>query len=279
MNHSISYRLTFARKLLPAAAGMPAVAVIVIWILISPQARAQAKTEAPAFEVASIKPAPHYLGGPLRVNSAIEPNGINFRNVTLRMCIARAYGVKPYQVTGPAWINEERYFITAKAAGPAKEDVLMLMLRTLLADRFKLAFHRESKEMPVYALVVAKNGHKMKESNAEGETEISGGDGPGIVAASASIDQLTAVLRRHVDLPVLNETGLKGRYNFKLMWSQEEPRSTPAVAGEVPVQADPSGAPSIFTAVQEQLGLKLEARRALVEVIVMDRAEKVPIEN
>jgi uncharacterized protein (TIGR03435 family) len=248
--------LGFGRKLLLVAAGGAAILIPVAIGLAQSQ----------AFEVATIKPT-HYEGGPLRVTGAVERDGINFQNQTLRGMITRAYGVKPYQVTGPAWINTERYTVIAKAAGPAKEEQILLMVQALLAERFKLVFHRESKEMPVYALVVGKNGPKMKENKSEGATEIGGGVGEGINFERAGMGQLAGALRQVVDLPVIDETGLKGLYDFKLTFKREA------------TAADPSDAPSIFTALQEQLGLKLESKRAPVDIIVVDKAEKTPIEN
>jgi uncharacterized protein (TIGR03435 family) len=227
-----------------------------------------------AFEVASIKPV-HYAGGPLRVKANVLPAGINFENVTLRLCIQRAYAVKPYQVTGPEWINTERYTIVAKAGGPATEERLMRMLATLLADRFKLAFHKEPREIPVYALVVAKSGLKMKESRSEG-SEIDG-DSDGLHGQRVSSGQLAGVLRQQLDRPVIDDTGLQGLYDFKLVFDSESnrPGSNPGAADDAAAH-DPAGKPSIFTAVQEQLGLRLEARRGPVEVIVVDHAEKEP---
>jgi uncharacterized protein (TIGR03435 family) len=124
-----------------------------------------------AFEVASIKPS-NYQGGPLRVTARVDPDGINFSNVTARLCVQRAYGVKPYQVTGPEWTNTERYMIVAKAAGPVSQDVILAMLQTLLADRFRLALHREQKEMAVYAMVVSKNGPKLEVARDDGATQV-----------------------------------------------------------------------------------------------------------
>jgi bla regulator protein BlaR1 len=266
----LSPKLGFGRKLLLAAAVTAAISI--------PIAIGLAQSE--TFEVATIKPA-HYAGGPLRVTPKIEPAGINFENVTLKLCIQRAYGVKPYQVTGPAWIAADRYTILAKSGGHAKEEQLLLMLRTLLADRFKLVSHREMKDMPVYALVVAKNGPKLKESKG-GDGITDGSGGPGGVSVIEGHDSpigiLTGVLRQQLDRPVLDETGLEGVYDYKLMFSSQSNQAG-SNAGAADAASDPGGAPSIFTALQEQLGLKLEPRRAPIEVIVVDSAEKEPTGN
>jgi uncharacterized protein (TIGR03435 family) len=235
------------------------------WLFLAGYAAAQP----PAFEVASVKPA-HYQGGPLLVTGRVDADGINFSNTTLQACIQRAYGVKRYQVAGPDWIRTERYHIVAKAAGPASESQLLLMLQTLLAERFKLVFHREPKEMPVYALVVAKNGPKIKEAKDEGATQVGAGDGEGVGFERAPIGMLAGVVAQSVDRPVTDDTGLKGLYSFRLVWAQDDRQPKP--------NAEPGDAPSIFTALQEQLGLKLESRRAMVEILVIDRVEK-PAEN
>jgi uncharacterized protein (TIGR03435 family) len=223
-----------------------------------------AVAQQPAFDVASIKPS-NYQGGPLRVIPAIGADGIDFVNVTPRLCIQRAYGLKPYQLSGPEWINTERYMIAAKAAGPTAQDRILLMLRTLLAERFKLAFHHEQKEMPVYALVVAKNGSKLKEATDEGATRIDS-EGTETVFERVSIGGLVAVVGRSVDRPVIDATGLKGLYSFRLAWADDS-RATVATGG-------PDDAPSIFAALQERLGLKLEPRTAPVDVLAIDHIEK-----
>jgi uncharacterized protein (TIGR03435 family) len=230
-----------------------------------------AVAQQPAFEVASIKPS-NYQGGPLRVTAGVGVDGINFSNVTARNCIQRAYGVKTYQLTGPQWINEERYMIVAKAAGAVPQEQILLMLQRLLAERFKLVIHREFKDMPVYAIVVSKNGPKLKEATDEGATQI-GADGREIVFERASMGQLAGTVGRSVDRPVIDETALKGLYNFRLAWAKED-RPIPNATAVGTVEANnPNDAPSIFTALQE-LGLRLEARKAPVEVLVVDHIEK-----
>lgn len=231
-----------------------------------------AATQQAAFEVASIKPS-DYQGGPLRITARVGAAGIDFSNVTPRMCIQRAYGVKPYQLTGPEWISTERYMIVAKAASAVPEDKILLMLQTLLIERFKLAIHREAKEMPVYALVVSKNGPKLKKATDDGATEI-GADGRETVFERASMGQLAGVIARSVDRPVFDATGLQGLYNFRLAWANDGPPRPNGAAPGSPEATDPDDAPSIFAALQERLGLRLEARRAPVDVLVIDHIEK-----
>jgi len=230
-----------------------------------------AAQQQPAFDVASVKPS-HYQGGPLRVTGRVDADGINFSNMMLRLVIQRAYGVKPYQVIGPDWINTERYSIVAKASGPAPQEKILEMLQTLLVERFQLAFHRETKEMPVYALVVAKGGLKIKEATSEGAAQVDGGDGGELVFDHVPMGILAGVIRQSVDRPVLDDTGLKGSYSFKLAWSEDK-RIGPGAATRTEA-SDPAEAPSIFTALQETLGLKLESRKAPIEVLVIDRIER-----
>jgi uncharacterized protein (TIGR03435 family) len=231
-----------------------------------------ASAQQTAFEVASIRPS-NYQGGPLRVTARVDADGIDFSNVTPRLCVQRAYGVKPYQVIGPEWINTERYMIVAKADGVAPQDKILLMLQTLLADRLKLAVHRETKEMPVYALVVSKGGPKLQEAKEDGATQI-GGDGDEIVFERASMPQLAATLTRTVERPVVDATGLKGLYNFRLAWADDSRPNPNAPSAGVVGASDPADPPSVFTALQERLGLKLESRKAPVEVLVIDHIEK-----
>jgi uncharacterized protein (TIGR03435 family) len=243
-----------------------------LWIALSVCLPVAAAAQQPAFEVASIKPS-NYQGGPLRVTARIGADGIDFSNVTPRLCIQRAYGVKPYQVKGPEWINTERYMILAKAAGAVPEDKILLMLQTLLAERFKLALHREEKEMQIYALVVSRNGPKLKEATDEGATQISP-DGRETVFERVSMGMLAGTVAGSVDRPVIDATGLKGLYNFRLSWANDvRPRPNAPAAGS-PDATDPDDAPSIFTALQERLGLKLEPGKAPVDVLVIDHIEK-----
>jgi len=229
-------------------------AALLLFLSIAP-----AGAQAPAFEVASIRPS-DYRGGPLRVTARIEADGVNFSNVTLRTCIQRAYGVAPYQVVGPDWTATERYMIVAKAGGPAPEAQIRRMLQPLLADRFKLVVHRESREIPVYGLVAPKGAGKLKAAAlGDGATEIGEGDGGAIKFQRVSMDTLAGFLTRTLGRPVYNETRIDGAYDFQLAWAQG---------------AEPSDAPSIFTALGEQTGLKLEGRKAPVEMLVIDRAER-----
>ena len=192
-------------------------------------------------------------------------------NITVRELIRLAYGVRDYQIReAPKWVDSERFDIAAKSvSGNAKnlEDEKSLV-RELLADRFQLTTHRETKQMPVYLLVVAKNGPRLQAHNDSG-TRTRGGCGR-LVGRRVAADAIATILSKQVERPVLNRTGLSGEYDFQLDFTPDSGPCRSAV--------DPSGAPSIYSAVQQQLGLKLESSRGAVEVLVIDRVEK-PSEN
>ncbi len=234
------------------------------------------------FEAASIKPSAPAPMGEMRIGIQMLPGGrISMSGVTVKILIQRSYGVRDFQIIGgPAWMGSERYDITAKPEGAATPDQVKLMTQALLADRFKLQFHRETKELPTYALVVGKGGQKFHESEVVPEgsdkprgTRISVGRGQfelNGAAMAALANQLGQVLGRSV----IDKTELTGNYDFKLEWTLDESQGAIRPAGgEAPPPSDNSGV-SIFTAVQDQLGLKLEATKGPVEILVIDRAEK-----
>jgi uncharacterized protein (TIGR03435 family) len=220
------------------------------------------------FEVAVIRPS----NADPRSSSMNTGNGrLNAVNVTLERCIMGAYGVGPNQVVGgPDWLDSDRFDITARAEQPLGDRALMTLLQTLLADRFKLALHREAKPIEAYVLEVAKNGPKLEKGDGQG-AKTSNGRGD-IAATNATMDRFAEILSRQMDLPVVNHTNLDGVFNVKLQWTPENARLAKA--------ADTAAldGPSIFTAIQEQLGLRLHAEKAPVEVLVIDHAEK-PSDN
>jgi uncharacterized protein (TIGR03435 family) len=219
----------------------------------------QALSAPPAFEVASVKPStPGSSGGGITPG----PDGLTAHNVTLLFCIRIAYDVQEDQVSGPGWMSSEQYDMSAKAGTSVGQDQLRLMLQTLLADRFRLAFHREATLRSVYTLLVGKAGANLHEPTNDGGGGITAEVGH-LAFKGASMQSLTRRLSQQLHAPVSDMTGLKGLYDFTLDWQQDE---------NVP------GA-SIFTAVQEQLGLRLEAKKAPVEILIIDHADKVPTAN
>jgi len=225
------------------------------------------------FEVVSIKPNHSGANGS---RSHSDLGLLTASNMSLRQLIQRAYGLKDYQIEGPQWLAEEHFDISARYAEPSpdqKYTAFPIMMQKMLADRFKLQAHREQKSSSVYGLVVAKAGIKFKEAaNPGGESSSSHGqhyEGKGISMAT-----LAGFLARDEDLPVLDMTGLKGKYDLTLDWILEPKNPKP---GDPP---PPGGAfPYLPEALQEQLGLKLENRKAPIEFLVVDHAEKIPTEN
>jgi uncharacterized protein (TIGR03435 family) len=228
-----------------------------------------------SFEVASVKRAPPQLGRSFNSGMKLDPGRLTCTNISLHKLIYESYGVKDYQVSGPDWLSTEIYDIAATLPLGATGDDVLLMIRSLLAERFKLTLHRDTKEMPVYALVVGKSGSKLQEVEfGRGSTSATNGR---LVATKIPIRNLTEFLSRVTGRPVLDMTGLKGFYSFTLEYTPEEAPSAPA-PGAPPIPESTVG-PSLLSAIQEQLGLKLEARKAPVEILVVDHAEKVPTEN
>ena len=192
-------------------------------------------------------------------------------NVTLKRCIMGAYAVGPNQISGgPDWLDSDRFEITAKGEQSVGDHDLMVMLQTLLAERFKLVLHREAKPIEAYVLDVGKNGPKLESGNG-GDSKTNNGSGD-ISAINATMDRFAEILSRQTDLPVINHTGLDGVFNVRLHWIPENAKLTAA-----PDSISTEG-PSIFTAVQEQLGLRLRAGKVSVNVLVIDHAER-PTEN
>jgi uncharacterized protein (TIGR03435 family) len=254
-------------------------------LLSAPAALAQAPPTPAAkpltFAVASIRPSSR--PGKFPWNEQPSPDGEIWTNVSLQYLVREAYGVQDAKLWsgGPAWLDTQRFDVSAKfdpsEAPQPTADQRNAALRALLADRFKLKIHRELKEFPVFNLVVAKDGPKFQPTKPEmngsdvvqgtchvlrnraGETQRQG----------CSMADLAGILRSSTGRTVLDKTGLASSYDYELHWTPED--ATPA-------QALTYSGPSIFTAVQEQLGLKLEPSKAPLDVIVIDSAE-MPSEN
>jgi uncharacterized protein (TIGR03435 family) len=263
------------------------------------QAAPQA-TEQPAFEVASVKP--NKGDGP--TESGTQPGGrLTMVNVPLRFLIRSAYQVQDDQIVeAPGWIAAEHFDVLAKAPGeippptPARPGPLPLMMRSLLAERFKLAVHRETREFPAYALRLARRdgrlGAQLRPSTVDcaalAATRGAGTPPPvgngrpqcGIRAAGGQmmaggmpLSQLTTLLSSMVQRVVIDKTGLNGNFDFELKWTPDRVPSG-APSGIPAERANDPDAPSIFTALQEQLGLRLESTTNLVEVLVIDHVER-----
>ena len=218
----------------------------------------------PQFEVASIKPSSPDPGS----SGMKTGNGrLTASKVTLKRCIMGAYGLGPNQISGgPEWLDADRFDITAKAEQPVGDQLLMTMLQSLLAERFHLVLHRDTKQIQAYVLGVGKNGPKLEKGDGQdSKTDNGRGD---LVVTNATMDRFAEILSRQMDLPVVNQTGLEGVFSMKLKWTPENAR--PAASAD----ASATEGPSIFTAIQEQLGLRLHAQKVPIEVLVIDHAEK-----
>jgi len=235
-----------------------------------------------AFEVATIKPAGPEVGRFIRMQSA---HRFFAKNHTLKSLIGAAYNLTPRAISGgPAWVDSDRYDILAGTPGEVRPnpEEQMSMLRVRLADRFRLSFHRERKELPIYALTVAKGGSRLKDSKGTPDglpdlVNVVFSDHILLPARNATMAQFAWMMQRAVvDRPVVDRTGLTGRYDFDLEWAHDETQFggqlNRTASGDGPVR------PDLFAAMRDQLGLRLEATKGPVDVFVIDRAER-PSEN
>ncbi len=250
------------------------------WAIPEPPAKLKpmAADANPSFEVATIKP-----GKPDTPGVGFRLNGRNFStiNTTLSNLITFAYGLHARQIVGaPEWIEKDKYDISAKPDGEGQPsaDQWKVMIQKLLADRFQFKFHRDKKELAVYAITVAKTGPKMTKSDGETLRTLSFRQLGALVGGSASMDDLAQLFQGAVlDRPVVNQTGIPGRWDFTLNWTPDEFQfSGMGIKPPPPPENAPN--PDLFTAIQQQIGLKLESTKAQTEVFVVERVEK-PSEN
>ncbi len=223
------------------------------------------------FEVASIKPA-----APGTRGYSIAPSAggrLNAKNITLKRLLASAYHVQDFQISGgPNWMDGDRYDIVAKAEGNQNltERELLEMLKPLLADRFQVAFHWETKQVPRYLLVVGKGGAKVKEVEADGAPNLEVRGRRLITSHRAPLSELVEVLSWVMGRVVVDQTGLAGVYDYKLEWTPDDLQTREPGADVVAAESGTS----IFGAIQEQLGLKLDPQKGPVQILVVDKAEK-----
>jgi uncharacterized protein (TIGR03435 family) len=300
--------------------------------------RAQPAAAKLEFEVASIKPATLPGRGPIRLGQrggpgSGDPGRVTYTFSTMLDLLADAYSVKRNQISGgPTWLDSERFDIVAKIPAGATKEQVNVMLQNLLAERFKLMLHRETKELPVYALVVGPKGPKLKDTaviatppaapppplpprlGIRGMKLASDGcpetlpaarssanftmmtpNGECMISNAQTMDGLAKQLSTRFDRPVIDQTGLTGTYDLRLRYdpssipagrggamskdTQDDPGPTPAGADPENRIASDRDAPGIFNALQQQLGLKLEAKKAPVDLLVIDRIDRTPAPN
>jgi len=286
---------------------------------------------APSFEAASIKPAPPPTDGRLMVMmgggpGSRDPGRIAWQNVSLKDMLRAAYGVRDYQISGPDWLNSTRFDVTATIKPATTKEEFALMIQGLLKERFGLSAHKEKKDLPAYALTLAKGGSKMPVAQDDPPPTDGGGPGEGaggprggpvafggggrggpgapggpmrngmmmmrggghVEAKGIAVAQLVDMLARQLDRPVEDQTGLTAKYDVKLDYTPDE--STPGLAaqmgmmrpmngGEGPDHNSDNQSPTIFTALQTQLGLKLEPKKLPIDLVIVDHVEKVPTDN
>jgi len=295
------------------------------------------------FEVASVKPAaplvPNGRGmimfrGPSGGPGTKDPGRINYPYMSLKSLLMTAYDVKNYQIDGPSWLDTERFDVNATLPPDTTKEQFRIMLQNLLAERFNLKVHHDTKELPMYALVVGKNGPKMKES-VETPPPAEGADAPApppplpsqpkigpdgfpilpmlgggraglfqimmpgrarMMAVKQTMQDLAQRLSQQLNRPVTDATGLTAKYDFTLTYAPEGMNGPmPLMINGAPPPPPPPGGgapgagpgmpeadappPNLFSAVQTDLGLKLEAKKGPVDMIVVDHVEKTPIEN
>ena len=224
---------------------------------------------AQTFDVASIKPARPSTTADGSSSSQIgraSRGRFKASNASLQFCITWAYHVKDYQVIGPAWLDAEGagYDIEATTKPETTENEMRVMLQALLATRFGVKIHHESRTLPVYLLTIDKKGVKLKPAPAEADTSCNGQSGKEFVqfeTTKATVPELAECLSFYVDRPVIDNTRLDGAYAVKIRWTRE------------------GDGPSVFTVLEQDLGLKLQAAKAPVDVLVVDHVEKSPTAN
>jgi uncharacterized protein (TIGR03435 family) len=238
-----------------------------------------------AFEVATIKPTTLDWPSGGRYMRMQTAHQFVARNYTLRVILAAAYYLTPSAVSGgPAWVDSDRYDILAEVPGQVRPntDEQMSMLRNLLSERFSLTLHREEKEFPIYALTIAKNGSRLKASTPTTAPEgspplvfVLSPDGARLAARDATMGELAWVMQRSaLDRPVVDKTGLRGRYDFDLEWTPDETQ----FGGTLPPVNPEHPKLDLFAAMQQQLGLRLDATKGPIQALVIDRVER-PSEN
>jgi uncharacterized protein (TIGR03435 family) len=243
-----------------------------------------------AFEVATVKPIDP--NNSVFVGMSADPSIVSYRNLTLRDAIRGAYKVSDFQIAGPDWMSNVRFQVDAKLPAGAATDQIPEMFQALLEERFKLTWRREPKEMQVYALLVGKDGPKLKPAQllAPGQAMAMGTDGKpraGVVfggslsqmtitAPSASLLTLVGVASRFTSRPVVDATGIDGEYDFSLTFAAETDAGLPQGFEGNPALSEP--APSFFEAVKKY-GLRIEPRKETIDMFVITHVEKTPTEN
>lgn len=235
------------------------------------------------FDVASIRPSSTLQGKglpSLREDVSTTPDGVLMRNVTVTTAIRWAYKLNSFEIAGPSDLGDKRYDITAKAASAVSEDQIRLMLRSLLAERFKLQFHRQARDLAGYAIVKGKGEPKLTPVEGGGEGSMTGA-GMVFDARKMPLSRLADIVSGVLRAPVQDATSLPGNYDFKLdlrPYVAQRAAETPAVGRDAPGMQE-ALVDLATVAIEDELGLKLESRKVRLDVLVVDQVEKSPSEN
>jgi uncharacterized protein (TIGR03435 family) len=255
-----------------ASLGIMKSLVAIVALTLVPSGLLLCQPERLRFEVASIKPSPLAPDGAVYGQMQRDPGRVGYSWVTVQTLFSLAYRAKAVQISGPKWFDSDHFDIVAKLPEQeASEEELRSMLQALLEQRFRIAFHMENRNLRAYGLLVAKGGVKAVPIGGEVkdvQTRFNGSRRH--LSGKVTMGYLAGLLSNLVDRPVVDLTDLKGVYDVALDWSEDGGAGAPEQTSDLP---------TLFTALQESLGLRLDNREAPVEVYVIDRAERVPNEN
>lgn len=228
----------------------------------------QAIGQQPAFAVATIRPSARAVQFEHDGNTEFLGDTLRMQDVLVTTCIKLAYHVQDSQILGPEWLRSERFDITAKSDGPADEPTMKQMLQILLADRFQLSFHREQKEMKALVLTVAGSGSKLKLAAAPDGKPFRQNSANGTVAKSMPIGEFADFLAGPLQMPVVDHTGLTGKYDFVLDFTSYLPDAKNMGPDR------PDSTSILMVALEGELGIKMETRKTQVDVMIIDHVEK-----
>jgi uncharacterized protein (TIGR03435 family) len=284
--------------------------------LLQAYSSALGEESGPKFEVATVKPSTRFSSGGYSFRGGpgtADPERFTFQVGSLKLLLLRALDLKYYQFSGPDWLDSEGFEIVAKVPAGATKDQLTAMLKNLVVERFHLTFHHEAREMSVFELTVGKDGAKLKESDLNIQSSVRQPGSPvvplsidktgfpeprpgpsfqligrvtnGIMRVAGNqlpLSELVKWMESGVERPVVDKTGLAGKYDLRLAYSSDGLKQLPAgrVGAEaIPVDDTPSGGPSLMKALQDQLGLELKSAKDPIDIVVIDHIDKAPTEN
>jgi uncharacterized protein (TIGR03435 family) len=238
-------------------------------LIVAGAAVSALSAQSPAFEVAAVKP--NRTGEHPRTAPRLQNGTFTAEKASLKTLLVIGFGLSELRIDGPDWLDTERYDIAAKAPEGVRDSQIMPLLQSLLKDRFHLESHFETKEMPVYDLVVGKGGSKLRPFDPAHPpaTPRNPGQGAAAMVGVSTTSQIADTLERAAGRPVVDKTGMEGRFGWTLLYT---PFSGNANAAD-------SAAPDVFAAIEQQLGLKLEAKKESLQILVIDHVERIPTEN